>query len=151
MLPLSRARLGLAVSGFMAAASIVPWVLAFAVVGLVLVSKQSLGFGEQFSLLGISIAIQGVLFAVLPSLFRGLNDTTRSVLFMAALFFGAGCVLFSVPLLAKFETLIHIDLKTHGWAWMATGFGVLCAGMAVSAWHTSRVLRHGDCYGKATE
>ena len=151
MLPFSRAQLGVAVVGFIATASVLPWALAFVVTGLVFAPQECLKYNEQFSLLGVSVAIQGVLFAVLPSLLRGLDDTLRKVLPTVTLLIGIGCALFSVLLLTKFDVLTHGDLRTHGWAWMATGILVLCAGMALSTWHTSRVLRHGDCYRRTTE
>ena len=88
---------------------------------------------------------------MLPGVARGFGQGARSWLLIAVALAGMGCIPFSARLSVWIRFLTHTNFTTHGWTWMAAGVAVLCTGMVLSAWHAERVLRHGDCYGKAGE
>lgn len=151
MLPLSRAQLGGALVGMTVAGCMLPWTALLAAIGMLTVAKGDFTSDQLLFLLSLSILVQGALLTVLPIFLKGVGGGFRTVMFIAGTLSCMGLALFSAPLLARFKEALPADPATHGWAWLAAGTVILCAGMAVSAWHASRVLRHGDCYRKAEE
>jgi hypothetical protein len=149
MLPLSRAQLGAAVVGFVAVSCLAPWVLVFLVLGSLLAGMKFLTFNILFSLLGLSIVVQGAALVVLPATLRG---PRKGILLLAVLvvawifsFFFFGFLLFA------YREISQTNLTSHGWLWMTMGIIVLCAGIPIAGRRAGRVLRRDDCYQKATE
>jgi hypothetical protein len=149
MLPMRRAQFGAAVVGFVAVSCLVPWVLVFLVLGSVLVGLKFLTFNILFSLLGLSIVVQGAALVVLPATLRG---PRKGMLLLAVLvvawifsFFFFGFLLFA------YREISQTNLTSHGWLWMTMGIIVLCAGIPIAGRRAGRVLRRDDCYQKATE
>jgi len=150
-LPLSRMQFGGAVVALTVASCVLPWTLVFTGGVLIHVALGYFSGNALLSLLGASLAIQGALLPVLPAIMRGFRGGLRPWLLIALVLASIGCISFSVRLSVWLKFLTQTNLTTHGWTWMAVGTAVLCAGMVLSAWHAERVLRHGDCYGKAGE
>lgn len=151
MLPIDYLHCEGALVVFTVAASVVPWALAFACAGLIAVFKDCLTLDAVFSLLGVSLVAQGMLLPLFPLLLRGYGNTVRGAVYVAIFVAGLGCIFNSRVLSLRIEGLLHTGLAQHGWAWMGEGVVVLGAGMIVATLLTERVLRHRDCYAKATD
>jgi hypothetical protein len=150
MLPMSRAQLGAAVVGFMAASCLVPWLLVFITFGSFLATQEFLPFNVLFSLLGISVLAQGMVMAFLPVILRG-GDVVGTIPWIMSLLTAILFLFFGGFLLVVCKQVLQSPLATHGLMWMIGGCMVLCAGMCAAVWHAGHVLGHDGCYGKATE
>jgi hypothetical protein len=149
MLPMSRAQLGAAIVGFIAVSCLVPWVLVFTALGSWWVSQELITFNILFSLLGISVLVQGVALTLLPVTLKGseVGIVRWVILLLTAIF----VLSYGSFLLVVCKEMFQADVTSHGWMWMIAGGIALFAGIPIAARRAERVLRRDDCYQKATE
>ena len=150
MLPLSRPRLAQTVASMSVLCAGVPFVACIAVYAAVQLARGASVAQPCAFYAGAGMVLQGFLCAALPRLLRGHADT-NGVRIAKGVAVMMGVVMMVAFLSGVCSAQINRSMQTHGWFIFVIGCAILCLGGVVSAWRTSRVLRHSDCYGRATE
>jgi len=151
MLPLDRMQLSRKIVAFSAIPGVVPWLVVFAWSGRSHIARGTVTFDVFLFYLGVALCTQGLLLVILPLSLLRFEDSAATGLLKLLTVVGALGAVIGLPFLMESRNLAHANPASNGGLWLAAGAVAVCVGGVLSVWHTSRVLRHDGCYGKATE